>query len=827
VVERLSAESSVCLVVEDLHWADESTLELLQALLPVTEEAAVGLVLLYRSERDHGSWRLGEHARQRYPHRYREIELRPLPDDASRTLATAAAGAELPESVADLLAMRAGDNPYFLEEALHDLIERGALQRSDGHYVLAVDASELSVPALVQGALQARLDRLGRETRDVVSIAAVIGRTFELPLLEEVLPEEHLLPSLTELQRLDLVVERRRRPVAEYSFRHGLVQEVAYASLVEAKRRKLHRLVGEALERLNPASAGEICGVLARHFAEADEAEKAAHYLLRAGDAARALYADQEAVEHYSRARGFLARLADNARMRETLFKIALARHLVFDFEGAEDAYDEAFCCRVEEPAPPVATERLVTTTERLRDIVPGDVYSMESLQITELLFRGLVAVDDAMTVVPDVADNLRVSSDGLTYLFRLREGVMWSDGEPLTAGDFVYAWDRLREEDRRTAFLLADIDSADALDDRTLEVRVREPRSYFPFLLASWAFPWPRHRCEDVGDAWRLPENLVSNGPFTLAELSDRRALLVANRYWNGPRGNVGEIEVEFAASDSEVVAGWDEGRFDVATVHDDRARHAPDTVPVEASLLSLNFLGFRADAEPFSNELLRRAFAHALDRSRLAPSFGALTRLATRRGALPPAMPGHSPRAGIDYDPDAARALLAEAGHPEGRGLPPLELLVPDWLEQPETLVDQWVELGIEIGVRRGGLSLCEADLGDAHLFVAGWTADFPDPDGLFLGLYGGRDWPLYTDDEIDELLRQARAVRNQSERMRLFHEIDRTWVRDRAALVPLTYKRMLLLQRPWVESVTVNALGRTNLACAVLSRPGRNGS
>ena len=186
-----------------------------------------------------------------------------------------------------------------------------------------------------------------------------------------------------------------------------------------------------------------------------------------------------------------------------------------------------------------------------------------------------------------------------------------------------------------------------------------------------------------------------------------------------------------------------------------------------------------------------------------------------------------GDSPRAGIEYDSQAAQALLAEAGHPGGRGLPALTLLVPDWLDQPETLVDQWTELGVAVEVRRGGLSLCEADLGDAQLFVAGWTADFPDPDGLFLGLYGGRDWPLYVDDEIDDLLQQARAVRNQSERMRLFHEIDRTWVRDRAALVPLTYKRMLLLQRPWVDGVTLNALGRTNLACAVLNRPGRNGS
>ena len=333
----------------------------------MTEEAAVGLVLLYRSEREHGSWRLGELARQRYPHRFREIELRPLPDDASRMLAATVAGAELPESVSELLAVRAGGNPYFLEEALQDLLERGALRRDNGRLVLAIDSNELSVPTLVQGTLQARLDRLDPDARELVSVAAVIGRTFDLPLLEKILPSEQLLPALSTLQRLELVVERRRRPAPEYSFRHGLVQEVAYASLVEAKRRKLHRKVGEAIEELHSDSREDVYDVLARHFSEADVPEKAADYLLLAGDAARALYADKVAVEHYSQARGFLARLGDEGRARDTLFKIALARHLAFDFAGAEDAFDEAFCCRVEEPPPPEATEKLHTVMEHPR----------------------------------------------------------------------------------------------------------------------------------------------------------------------------------------------------------------------------------------------------------------------------------------------------------------------------------------------------------------------------------------------------------------------------------------------------------------------------
>ena len=288
LVRSMARERPLCLVVEDLHWADESTLELLEELLPVTEEEAICLLLLYRSEREHRSWDLGDHARRQYPHRYHELELPVLDSEASRMLAGGAAGAELPAAVADELADRAGGNPFFLEEALRDLVERGALRRENGRYELAAGGDGIVIPELVQETLQARLDRLEADTREVINIAAVVGRNFGLPLLECVAPRASLGPALSELQRLELVVEERRRPAPEYRFRHGLVQEVAYATLVEQRRRELHNSVGRALEELHRDSPSEVYGLLARHFSEADEAEPAVEYLLKAGDAARA-----------------------------------------------------------------------------------------------------------------------------------------------------------------------------------------------------------------------------------------------------------------------------------------------------------------------------------------------------------------------------------------------------------------------------------------------------------------------------------------------------------------------------------------------------------
>jgi ABC-type transport system substrate-binding protein/class 3 adenylate cyclase len=825
---RLSSDQALCVVFEDLHWADESTLELLESTLSVTEEAAVALVFLYRTERSHRSWQLGERARQLYPHRYREIELRPLPADASRTLVGGTADGDLPDSVAELLVERAGGNPFFLEEAFRDLVERGALRRQNGSWELAVNPDELAVPALVQGALQARLDRLDPSTREVLSLAAVIGRTFGLPLLERLVPHDRLLPALTELQRLDLVVEMRRRPAPEYRFRHGLVQEVAYSTLVEPTRRALHKRVGEALEELHRDSPEEVYDLLARHFSEADDPEKAVEYLLKAGDAARKLYADQEAIEHYSKARSFLARLGDDRRVRDTLFKMALAHHLAFNFEEAEELYDEAFCCRVDDPPRHEPTERLETAAHPPDEVSPGDVYTSEGGQFIAHLFQGLLAVDRELNVVPAMADNMRVSSDGLTYLFRLREGVRWSDGEPVTAEDFVFAWNAIRDERAITAFLMEDIESAEALDARTLEVRLREPRSYFPYILASsWAFPRPRHKCAELGDEWRKPGNLVSNGPFRLAELSDEGARLEANPYWVGGRGNVREIAVSFAPkSDSATLEEWKAGRYDVLQAYDRHAEEAPDTLTSLVPELSMTFIGFRPDIPPFSNELVRKAFSHAIDREGIFGGPEVLARAASRGGAIPPAMPGHSHRIAPAYDLDLARRLLAEAGCPDGRGLPELKLVVGVTLGawgELERLVEGWGALGARVSVREVERHLWASDMTDEQMWASGWTADYPDPDGFFRGLFKATGWPFYCDAEIEELLVRARSLRDQGERMRVYHDVDRLWVAEHAAILPLFYGRTMLLRRPWVEGLWANPLSKAQFDQVVVRRDG----
>jgi ABC-type transport system substrate-binding protein/class 3 adenylate cyclase len=800
--EALAREHPLCLLFEDLHWADESTLELVEELLGLADREATALVLLYRSEREHGSWRLGERARQRFPHRLVQLELRPLAAENSRMLAGGAAGADLPGEVSELLAARSGGNPFFLEEALRDLVERGVLRPVNAHWELTVAADELTVPLLVQETLQARLDRLQLATREVVSAAAVIGRTFGLPLLERLTRRDRLVAALSELQRLDLVVEERRRPAPEYRFRHGLVQEVAYASLTESRRRELHLSTGRALEELHADAPEEVYEQLARHFSEAGVPDKAVDYLLEAGDGAWALYADRAALAHYRRALGFME--VDDPRARDLLFKIALAHHTNFDFVQANAAWEEAFTRRLSMPARVTSTERLVTSTDQGTRFLPGHSYHLHEWWFTTQLFSGLLRLERGLNVVPDAAAELSVSDDGLRYRARLRKDAVWSDGEQLTADDFGYAWDEIRLRRLPTAHLLEDVAEMATSDDRTLEIRLYEPRGYFPYLLAlPPTFAWPRHRREELPDAWLDGAQLVCNGAFALVGYDRTHALLAANERWHGKRGNVREVLLRFM-SPEETNEAWERGELDL-TMH--FLPPLPEQVVVErAPGLSTIYVGFVTDAPPFDDVRVRRAFAYGLDRTRWARELGSLHEPATSGGFVPPAMPGHSHRIGLDHDPVRARELLAGAGYPDGRGLPEINLASPleEW---GESVADQWREtLGARVSIATFPLHEDPRHVTPApSCWVHGWIADFPEPAGFLAAALrspSGHTAALYRDDELLELLAKLDRTKDRVERSQLVQELERTWISDHVALVPLGYQGQNWIRRPWVK-------------------------
>jgi ABC-type transport system substrate-binding protein/class 3 adenylate cyclase len=799
----LSREQPLCLVLEDLHFADEPTLELCEELLALVEDDAVSLFLLYRSDPDLPSWELGETAHRQYRHRFRELHLEPLAATEGALLAASAAGGELPPELAAELAERTGGNPLFLEEAARDLVERG---------------NGAVVPTAIQETLQARLGRLAHETREVAAVASVIGRTFGDSLLERLVAPERLRPALSELQRLDLVVEERRRPTREYRFRHGLVQEAAYRSLLDDRRRDLHRVVGTTLEELHGDELSEAYGLLARHFTEADEPEKAARYLLEAGDAARAVYADDEAIAQYRRALPFLERLGDTGRARGVLFKMALAHHLAFDFEAADDAWQEAF--RLLEPPPRrlEPTERIETT---LREPVwtPGHGYDLGAWSFGTNFFRGLLQLDRGGDVVPDLAEHATVSTDGCTYRFQLREGLCWSDGAELTADDFAFTYSAMQEHEVFSAHLVEGIQGT-AIDQRTLELRLPEPRTWLLYLLALFgSFPWPRHRVESLGDDWQAPENLVCNGPFRIAEVGEGSTVSAANPFWSGSRGNVREIV--FGHRDpAEVLDEWGRGRYDLLFnpfyMVQGEIPTSPDTIVLHLPLLSTDYLGLPS-RPPFDDARVRKALAHALDRTSLEGSVAS----PAAGGFVPPAMPGHSHDIGLRYDPPLARSLLAEAGYTSPRELPTLRLIQADpgfGHETRRRLEAIWESQWREVNLRVEQVFVPHKDVyseadADATFLHWAWVSDFPDPYGM-LAPFLATNTSLGHDTEVMSLLDRAGAVRSRDERLRLCRAMDRRLVEE-AWVIPTVYDRWPVIHRPWLEGVwgTSMVLGPLN--------------
>jgi ABC-type oligopeptide transport system substrate-binding subunit/class 3 adenylate cyclase len=824
LLARLAGERPVLVALEDLHWADPTSLALVERLLGLTEGAAVLLVLTQRTERDHPAWRVKELAAREFPHRTRELPLQALSGEADRELLYALVGGDtLPDEVEARVLGAAEGNPFYLEELVRSLADAGALVREDDAWRFAHDVPA-EIPPTVEKVILARIDRLPASCRDVLTAASVLGRRFGLPLLEGVADANGgLAESLHELQRLDLVREARRWPQPEYRFKHALIQEAAYRTLLASQRGVLHRKAAEWLEARYAGGEAEVLGLLAHHWLAAEDEAKAAEYLMRAGDKARQEYALDEAVGYYRELLPLLERRGERQQIALVLFKLALALHTSLRFGEANDAYRRAF----EHWTPPEpyagsvdATLRVVSTTPP-NDPDPKSAIAWPNIQLCMQLFDRLVEAWPERTLVPSLAERWEISDDGLRYVFHLREGLVWSDGTPLTAADVEFGIKRVLNPESPGSsvaiyfvlengqdYYLGRNDDADAigvraLDDRTLEFRLVAPAPYFMSVMnRPDSGPQPRHAIERHGERWTEPENQVVSGPFRREE----PLVLVRQERYAGVRpGNVARLELlnvdapgaipDFARDEVDMIA----------------VRYTPriaDLMPAsgDAQLGEATWTGYLKfdHSHPLvSNVDFRRALAHALDRDALAAVLSANLLVATG-GLVPPAIQGHTPDIAPRFDPELAREHLARAGVAG-----PLAIAVFDeWREIATTIATGWREvLGLEVDL----LPWSKADaLGvrfdcDAPIYIHGWLPGYPDPE-YFLRLLLHSDSKTneggFSHAPYDELIERARQERHGRARLELYHEADRMAVADRIALIPLVYGRNMAFVKPWIH-------------------------
>ena len=302
----LAARTPTVIVMDDLHWSDPASVQLMIDLFPLLEEVPLLLLCSFRPERQSPAWRMKQAAETDYPHLYTEVTLTALSDDESDQLFENLLGvSDLPPQLRQMILDKTEGNPFFLEEFIRTLIDTGAIARDDSGMLWCAEADiqEIAIPDNLLALLSSRIDRLEEDARRTLQLSSVIGRTFYHGVLKQISEAGVTLDrQLNTLQRAEFIRETARLPELEYMFQHDLTREAAYNSILLRERREFHLRVGEAVEQLFGDRLEENAHLLAHHFYQAGENERALKYSITAGDGSARLYANDEAITHYSRA---------------------------------------------------------------------------------------------------------------------------------------------------------------------------------------------------------------------------------------------------------------------------------------------------------------------------------------------------------------------------------------------------------------------------------------------------------------------------------------------------------------------------------------------
>ncbi len=351
----LASEGPLILAFDDLHWADEASLNLLLNLIDLTITQPIAFLCMLRPDKAAASWETIQQIQRNVGSRYQTILLQPLGAEQTDLLLMNLLGMkDLPKSIRDLIVERADGNPFFIEELIRSLIETNQIIREENHWRANGEEANVSLPNTFRGVLGARIDRLPELTKHILQNAAVVGRSFELRVLHRLTHlDEELDPHIQYLEDVSLV----EALLNEYAFRHVLIQETAYDSILIKTRTELHRQIGEALEELYANRIDEFAPLLANHFYAARDG-RSLQYDQMAGENAARLYANAEAATHFRRALEVAKRSPDNTEQITKLYaQLGPVLELGGHYEQALQNYDEmqAFGHDHHEPATEMA----------------------------------------------------------------------------------------------------------------------------------------------------------------------------------------------------------------------------------------------------------------------------------------------------------------------------------------------------------------------------------------------------------------------------------------------------------------------------------------
>ncbi len=485
------------------------------------------------------------------------------------------------------------------------------------------------------------------------------------------------------------------------------------------------------------------------------------------------------------------------------------------------------------------------------QELDPHIVTGVPEHHILTALLEGLVLKDPAtLEPIPGVAKRWEISEDGRTYTFYLRENARWSNGDPVTAEDFVWSWWRALQPalgnqyaymyfpiKNAEAYLKREIDDFDqvgvkAVDDFTLQVELNNPTPYFLQLLDHYSM-FPVHRAtiekfgkpDQRGSLWTRPGNFVGNGPFQLKEWKLNKLVAVERNphYWDAstvklnqihfhPTENVTTEERMFRAGQLHHTASIP---IDKVAVYQ---RNNPALLHAEPYLGNY-FYRFNINKPHLSDKRVRRALAMAIDRQQIVDHV-------TKGGEVPadtftpPNTLGYSALPGFEFNPEKARQLMAEAGYPNGEGFPVTELLynTSEGHRKIAVAIQQmWYKyLGVNITLNNQDwkVYLNSVDSGDYSIARAGWIGDYVDPN-TFLDMWvtdGGNNRTGWSNPRYDELvLKLAPRAQDRDSRYALLREAEAILL-DEMPVIPIYIYTSKSLVHPSVRGLQPNILDYT---------------
>ena len=603
-VEVMAKRGPLVLAFADVHWADTTSLDLLKYCLPLCDDEALLWLIVFRPDRTAPVWEFRHRVETEYPHRVTTVIIPPLTEAQSGEFIDRLIGPEtLPAETRALVLDKAEGNPYYMGELIRSLIAQGVLvqEAETGQWRATRAVASLDLPDTLHSLLLARIDGLSSDERRVLQMAAVVGSVFWSNVLQALAGDATLKAHLTALQRAQLIQERGRAPDLgmEYCFKSNLIRDAAYESLLSAQRVAYHLKVAEYLEGLFGLEAlAPYYGTLAYHYRQAGNPGKELFYAIQAAERAQGIYANAEALEHYTRALELLDEVEDEDEdevkgrlyaVRTQRFEVLNGRRGIFflmgDFEaGRADAQALLPLARQLDDDPVWLIDALLQQ--------PG----VAGWQTQEELDAGVPMAEEALTLARQLGDRRReMQSLGAIANQRLwaNDPTAWETAEHaldlarqlgdrsyevgiLLGMGGVYAWSD--QPERGMEYLEAALPICQTLDDKMAEmdllnlIGLQFERSGDYHRLLTEYHQKRLHISHEIGHRPVEGDALMHCGQIQSLRLGDYEAGLAlleeCLRLWEGFPG---ELFALLRVVQIQVA----QGRYDEALATLERARH------------------------------------------------------------------------------------------------------------------------------------------------------------------------------------------------------------------------------------------------------------